>query len=1515
MRPRKVEIYVPSDSEEEFDPKDLADIAKPPPSNFIWPPAREEPIVPIAAPLYVAPPETQHVTAKPCTYRPLEKPPRLSVQSLCQVESSSTEYECLNVESNITATTSTSNASSESEYKMYQTQNNHYANMFEQTKEVDDEVEQINQPTIVDLRKTPPPIELPKPSKRVDFVEPDPGYKAETFSSVFSNRKETWQKLTSSSTVTREELIVEATDDNPENSEVDPTSDEAQMRQEEEDNDAEVEIIGQHVGVHEGTYYQLAPSNIPQPTPRKYQSNFQKALIYSSDKPFHMNDVAPTPEPKFPNRDFYEIAVQEAQSLANETFTEEVKPKPKPKEIPKFEVKTNKHDIEFPYGDDEVRQGSLMSAMMRTASPKPMEFVKSNIIDEVHLPDDIDAYFPPPISMVPHEPYGSNQIHRTKSPFVGALTTVPDRPYTPFGREIMSQLAMDLPAGTPKVTFANALHTAPDDSFDPSSLEYEYDPNPVEHEAKVYEQITEEIEPDVSLTMSAFAEVGKSWMSRSYQPKIQPWSSASDRMAENTYTDSMSGNESIECQVSESRRSSEFQRRRSSVTVGCPCDNSRRCSEAQGKPIAELLNRATVKEEEEFDPDKPSPNAPYPRRNDNPSPFEHMQVKLTNKMTSGLHKPDEIPAYQRKWFNLPTQNPPKTPEPEELRENVPVAFHEWSANVSRRSSISGADQQQATAQRQEPVRASFAETGMSSKPPIPTESSGVGSRKSSSSEQREQQQEITEEEEEDDDFPAGPCFPTSSGMSFPTLKIAQTDGAFPVRGIRKNSLADLPQRQKVQFEKQRDLRNELHQHQQKMQNKQKARQQKELDWMKQKGHLLKSDEFISQEIQQNTQLSHYEMELEFKRQLELERQQRQKEQELKEQQEKEIEYQRQAEAHRQQEVKLREKREWERQYQVQRELEYQKQREEKEEVQRRQQEERDIELRRQQEEMEKEIRRQQDHERREAEKREAIRAFEKRRKEEEDRQLAKIEAELREKREEELRLLEEEIRLKREQKRREEREAELRRKQEEEEREAAEREQKRLEDEAAMEQKEREHALQRELKWRQKQEADRKQREEMELFNIEEEKRRSKTYEAITYQQQTVWPPSGPPTPAQSSTPAPTQRPVPIIKTESETELNATRFRFEPLDEDQRRFMAGIRPPSTCYSPATEDKPFPSIPYYQQHLVFEEREPEHAGIFNPKAVSPVPNRSRSPAFGPPPNPLKAFVNKIRDPVLDDSGLYLCGERLLSPCWYDKQHMPVPPPVQRKIHAGGAPAGGPPGKPDLAALNEAVRKHKMEAGTKPPPPPPPMPGQKAAQRRVVQEPPHEKDESTGIPKGIVASQIRRLSGDASHSLAALPRTSQSQAPTGRERDFRDFYDNRQTTNSSSSHHSSSHQLTVNHFTGQSLASASNQNSQMNPNSVDNVRVGTGSVGTPGALPKHGRTFTTTGPNRGQGILTQPSTGRIPICGGCALQVRLVMGFKIKRFVELLLVSLYLFCLSFFFTAIILQFFNMFWSFFE
>uniref|UniRef100_A0A1I8Q492 PDZ and LIM domain protein Zasp n=1 Tax=Stomoxys calcitrans TaxID=35570 RepID=A0A1I8Q492_STOCA len=53
-----------------------------------------------------------------------------------------------------------------------------------------------------------------------------------------------------------------------------------------------------------------------------------------------------------------------------------------------------------------------------------------------------------------------------------------------------------------------------------------------------------------------------------------------------------------------------------------------------------------------------------------PSPLSHMHPHTS----TGLHRPENIPKYQRNWTVLPSQSPVRTPEPPELRENVPLAF-------------------------------------------------------------------------------------------------------------------------------------------------------------------------------------------------------------------------------------------------------------------------------------------------------------------------------------------------------------------------------------------------------------------------------------------------------------------------------------------------------------------------------------------------------------------------------------------------------------------------------------------------------------------------------------------------------------------------------------------------------------------------------------------------------------------------------------------------------------------------
>ena len=889
----------------------MVNISRPPTSNFIWPPLCEIEKVPIAAPLYTQPPETQHVTVRPCT-RPFEKPPsRLSAQNLMKVESqqttattdSVTEYVCCTeMDSNnsntcITATTTstTSNASSESEYKMYQTQNNQYANMFDKScKDVDHEIHEINNSKTIDLQVTPSPPELPKTIKHVEFVEPEESYKAETYSNVFSSRKETWQKLTSTNIKKDEKLkpiqqpVIKLIDD--------------------EEDDVEAELIkGQQCSPNEGSYYQLAPSNIPQPTPKLYQSQMQKALIYSSERPYNISDLAPTPEPKTPNIDMYEAAIREAQleELLKRDEPDETKNRSH-RETPKFEVKSAKKACDFPNSNQHPRKGSIMSSMARTASPKPIEFMRTNIIEPVSLPDDSDAYFPPPVSMEPKPKMIPMESYRTKSPFVAALTTVPDRPFTPFGQEIMSQLTLELPANLKKTSMSNALQTAPEESFDPSSMEYEYDSN--EYTAKVHERINKETDADEDFdNQSAFVQLGS--LTRSYLPSIQPWSSHSDQPAANNYTDAMSGH--TDCQVSTS----------------CHCKHAECCQQQQQQ------------QEEVMESEKPVHQPLYPKRNQQPSPFEGMQIKVGNKMTNALHKPDDIPNYQRKWFNLPTQNPCRTPEPEELRENVPLAFtgQTVSNSNSRRNSMSRTDQSYQQEEREDmfedfPSEMRFPSRNVAFK----SESVGTSRRKSNvaiqsidvnskrSSAQATMESANTSRRESvvaiqpvelgsrrasaqaivennpsrrasvvtfpmlsnvqqhsmiDDD-----CDEAAEEYHFPT-KPKQTESGFPNRGVRKNSLADLPQRQKQQFDKQRELRQELSSHQNKMQQKQKNRQQRELEMMQLDHYQVKSqaiqEEFEYQssqkqsmqtaiqeesyEYQENPSMSSYEQEQEYKR--------------------------------------------------------------------------------------------------------------------------------------------------------------------------------------------------------------------------------------------------------------------------------------------------------------------------------------------------------------------------------------------------------------------------------------------------------------------------------------------------------------------------------------------------------------------------------------------------------------------------------------------------------------------------
>ncbi|XP_044571227.1 PDZ and LIM domain protein Zasp isoform X10 [Drosophila ananassae] len=74
--------------------------------------------------------------------------------------------------------------------------------------------------------------------------------------------------------------------------------------------------------------------------------------------------------------------------------------------------------------------------------------------------------------------------------------------------------------------------------------------------------------------------------------------------------------------------------------------------------------------------------------------------------------------------------------------------------------------------------------------------------------------------------------------------------------------------------------------------------------------------------------------------------------------------------------------------------------------------------------------------------------------------------------------------------------------------------------------------------------------------------------------------------------------------------------------------------PTRPYTPSMTQKPAPIVPFYQteEKLCFDECPATHARDYDMRAASPFPDRARSPAPGPPPNPLSAIrAPRMKEP--------------------------------------------------------------------------------------------------------------------------------------------------------------------------------------------------------------------------------------------------------------------------------------------
>ncbi|XP_044318015.1 PDZ and LIM domain protein Zasp isoform X8 [Drosophila rhopaloa] len=85
--------------------------------------------------------------------------------------------------------------------------------------------------------------------------------------------------------------------------------------------------------------------------------------------------------------------------------------------------------------------------------------------------------------------------------------------------------------------------------------------------------------------------------------------------------------------------------------------------------------------------------------------------------------------------------------------------------------------------------------------------------------------------------------------------------------------------------------------------------------------------------------------------------------------------------------------------------------------------------------------------------------------------------------------------------------------------------------------------------------------------------------------------------------------------------------------------------PTRPYTPSLTNKPAPIVPFYQteEKLVFEECSATHARNYNELSASPFPDRTRSPAPGPPPNPLNAIrAPRMKEPEPKSTILSVSG---------------------------------------------------------------------------------------------------------------------------------------------------------------------------------------------------------------------------------------------------------------------------------
>lgn len=396
----------------------------------------------------------------------------------------------------------------------------------------------------------------------------------------------------------------------------------------------------------------LLENKIDYPVPQEWTSLMVRALTTASPKPFHVVDLPETPADS--GFQCYEtcsaVETEKSSLLATEKRETEICTEERATE--------SQASIEVKKPPIKGHSASYHSIV----PPKQVQSTKSTG-ELVAMPEQSEPYIPPPIPMTPVD---RPEPRSLRSPFLDALTTAPLCPFTPFENDVITQFDGLRPRE--EIKLVEALTTAPaepvsklnpdlPDETDAERVARLEQERSAKESAEVRELIKSTVDTQLSKKCSAFAAF------RGFR-SVDPFKPLP--------TSPLFRNRSRSASVANSTADNQSQ----SCCTECPAQNScqRTTSNESQSDYHHSCNYSHA--QSHSTPTKRTPAFPPP-----------VGAPARSYVQSGLQSPKSIPKYQRQWFNLPTQSPIRTPEPLELKENVPLAFvdvpHERSHSVSK----------------------------------------------------------------------------------------------------------------------------------------------------------------------------------------------------------------------------------------------------------------------------------------------------------------------------------------------------------------------------------------------------------------------------------------------------------------------------------------------------------------------------------------------------------------------------------------------------------------------------------------------------------------------------------------------------------------------------------------------------------------------------------------------------------------------------------------------------------------